>query len=139
MYVQAYFYLPQDWQMLYNCMSYFACNDLLSHLLHIHIEYEKLWLYIPVQCTCCRYYLAVSVLCDWMFTGLYCYNLHVLQLLDLCNFWCCNCCVAISWSYLQSGLLIVSIYFLKCNSYKWLSNQELLPNTPISSTDGLIW
>lgn len=84
-------------------------------------------------------FVVVSVLCDWMFTGLYCYNLHVLQLLDLCNFWCCNCCVAISWSYLQSGLLIVSIYFLKCNSYKWLSNQELLPNTPISSTDGLIW
>lgn len=111
MYVQAYFYLPQDWQMLYNCMSYFACNDLLSHLLHIHIEYEKLWLYIPVQCICCRYYLAVSVLCDWMFTGLYCYNLHVLQLLDLCNFWCCNCCVAISWSYLQSGLLIVVYIF----------------------------
>lgn len=111
MYVQAYFYLPQDWQMLYNCMSYFACNDLLSHLLHIHIEYEKLWLYIPVQCICWRYYLAVSVLCDWMFTGLYCYNLHVLQLRDLCNFWCCNCCVAISWSYLQSGLLIVVYIF----------------------------
>lgn len=93
----------KDWQKLCNYISYLACNDPLSHLLHIHILLISIknWLYIPVQCFCCSYYLAVYVLCNCVhvFIGFYgcnC-NLRVLQLLELCNC-CCNCCVAIGCS-----------------------------------------